>query len=219
VAALIRQRQTGEGALIDMAQAEATAYTLGVSYLETELSDADPEPKGNQHATAAPHGCFRCRGEERWCVLSVETDDQWHRFCNIMGNEELADQPRFLTAALRLRNKDELHRLVEQWTVTQTPEDIMHALQEQRIPAGVVQNGADLVNDPQLRQRDYFQKYDDSPIGPFEVPRGGVVFKDMPDGAVPLTPPLGAHTDEIMRDVLGYDEATIQQWKEEGILS
>jgi benzylsuccinate CoA-transferase BbsF subunit len=219
MAALIRQRLTGAGALIDMAQAEATAYTLGVSYLETRLNGIDPEPKGNQHPTAAPHGCFRCQGDERWCVLSVETDDEWRRFCRVIGQKMLSDDPRFASCSARLRNRDLLNTIVEQWTVKQTAEDVMRKLQEQRIAAGVAQNGADLVKDPQLRHRGYFQRYDDSPIGPFEVPRGGVIFKNMPDGDIPLTPPLGAHTDQIMRDVLGYDDVTIERWKEEGVLS
>lgn len=219
LAALIRQRRTGEGALIDMAQAEATAYTLGVSYLETQLGGTDPEPRGNLHPTAAPHGCFRCRGEERWCVLSVETDQQWRRLCRIMGNEKLSEDPRFTSSMDRVRNRAQLDEVVAQWTITQAPEELMRHLQAERIAAGVVQNGADLVNDPQLRHRNYFQGYRDSPIGAFEVPRGGVIFKDMPEGDIPLTPPLGAHTDEVMREVLGYDDAAIAKWKEEGVLT
>lgn len=219
MAALIRQRRTGEGALIDMAQAEATAYTLGVSYLETELGETEPAPKGNQHPSAAPHGCFRCRGEERWCVLSIETDEEWRRLCRLMGNEGLSDDPRFASRTARMRNREQVHEIVQGWTMTQAPEAVMQRLQGQRIAAGVVQNGADLLDDPQLRSRNYFQKYEASPIGAFEVPRGGVIFKELPDGDIPLTPALGAHTEEIMRDVLGYDDATIAKWKEEGVLT
>ena len=107
---------------------------------------------------------------------------------------------------------------MSEWLATQTVEDVAHRLQAAGVPAGVVQNGTDLDKDPQLRHRDYFQKYDDSPIGPFEVPRGGLLFKDMPEGDIPLTPALGEHTEQVMRDVLGYDDAAIAKWKEEGVL-
>lgn len=219
LAALLRQRLTGQGASIDMAQSEVTAYTLGPSYLESSINQRDPEPVGNRSRTAAPHGCYRCQGDERWCVVSVEDDDAWRRFCGVMGNEKLADDHRFGTQVDRVRNQQALDAIVSEWMVTQTAENVAHKLQAAKVAAGVVQNGADLVKDPQLRHRDYFQKYDESPIGPFEVPRGGLVFKGMPEGEIPLTPRLGEHTDEVMRDVLGYDDATIQKWKEEEILN
>jgi len=219
LAALLRQRLTGKGASIDMAQAEVTAYTLGASYLESSINQKDPEPQGNRSLTAAPHGCYRCQGDERWCVVSVTSDEEWRRFCQVMGNEKLADDDRFASRLERCQNAGELDAIVAEWMAAQTAEDVAHKLQAAKVAAGVVQNGADLVKDPQLRHRDYFQKYDDSPIGPFEVPRGGLVFKDMPEGDIPLTPPLGAHTDQVMRDVLGYDNETIQKWKEDGILN
>ena len=178
-----------------------------------------PSPGGTGVSTAAPHGCYRCQGEERWCVVSVTSDDQWRRLCGVMGNDALAEDSRFATCVERRRHGDELDALMSEWLATQTVEDVAHRLQAAGVPAGVVQNGTDLDKDPQLRHRDYFQKYDDSPIGPFEVPRGGIIFKDMPEEDIPLTPPLGEHTEQVMRDVLGYDDAAIVKWKEEGVLA
>jgi benzylsuccinate CoA-transferase BbsF subunit len=218
MAALLRQRLTGKGASIDVSQGEVTAYTLGASYLESSINGVDPEPQGNRSLTAAPHGCYRCQGEERWCVVSVRSDDEWRRLCGVMGNAALADDSRFATCVERRRHSDELDAIMAEWLATQTVEDVAHRLQAAKVPAGVVQNGTDLCKDPQLRHRDYFQKYDDSPIGPFEVPRGGLLFKDMPEGDIPLTPLLGEHTGQVMRDVLGYDDDAIAKWKEEGVL-
>ena len=218
MAALLRQRLTGKGASIDVSQGEVTAYALGASYLECSINGEDPEPQGNRSFAAAPHGCYRCQGDERWCAVSVTTDEEWRRLCGVMGNDALADDSRFATCVERFRHVDELDVVMSEWLVTQTVEDVAHRLQAVGVAAGVVQNGTDLVNDPQLRHRDYFQKYDDSPNGPFEVPRGGLIFKDMPDGDIPLTPLLGENTDQVMRDVLGYDDATIAKWKEEGVL-
>jgi len=218
MAALLRQRLTGKGASIDVSQGEVTAYALGASYLECSINGEDPEPQGNRSLAAAPHGCYRCQGDERWCAVSVTSDEEWRGLCGVMGNDALADDSRFATCVERLRHVDDLDSVMSEWLATQTVEDIVRRLQAVGVAAGVVQNGTDLVNDPQLRHRNYFQKYDDSPIGPFEVPRGGLIFKDMPDGDIPLTPLLGEHTDQIMRDVLGYDDATIVKWKEEGVL-
>lgn len=219
MAALLRQRLTGKGASIDVSQGEVTAYTLGASYLESSINGTEPEPQGNRSLTAAPHGCYRCQGDERWCVVSVTSDDEWRRLCGVMGKDELAHDRRFATCVERRRHADELDAVMAEWLAAQTVEDVAHRLQAAGVAAGVVQNGADLVKDPQLRHRDYFQKYDDSPIGPFEVPRGGLIFKDQPDGEIPLTPALGEHTEQIMRDVLGYDDDAIARWKAEGVLA
>ncbi len=219
VAALLRQRLTGKGCAIDVSQGELTGYALGASYLESSLNGVDPEPRGNRSLTAAPHGCYRCQGEERWCVVSVNSDEEWRRLCGVMGRPALVEDRRFATCLERRRHAGELDALMSEWLATETVEDVAHRLQAAGVAAGVVQNGIDLINDPQLRHRDYFQKYDDSPIGPFEVPRGGLIFKDMPEEDIPLTPPLGAHTAQVMRDVLGYDDDAIRKWQEEGVLA
>jgi benzylsuccinate CoA-transferase BbsF subunit len=219
VAALLHRKLTGKGVSIDLAQVEATAYALGVTYLESSINGAEPQPRGNQDPTASPHGCYRCQGEDRWCVFSVRTDEEWRRFCRVIGREELTADPRFADRRARSEHASELDKVVETWTALQSAEEVMRRLQAEGIPAGVVQNGADLMNDPQLRHRDYFESFQDSPIGPFEVPRSALQFRGMTDEPLSPTPPLGEHTEEILHDLLGYDDDTIKQWKAEGILS
>ncbi len=79
VAALLNSRRSGKGVTIDLAQIEGTAYTLGATYLETSVNGDDPQPQGNHYALAAPHGCFRCQGDDRWCVISVRNDRRMAR--------------------------------------------------------------------------------------------------------------------------------------------
>jgi crotonobetainyl-CoA:carnitine CoA-transferase CaiB-like acyl-CoA transferase len=86
------------------------------------------------------------------------------------------------------------------------------------VPAGVVQSAQDLLKDPQLRHRNYFERFSDSPIGPFEIPRGPLVFNGMRDEPMALPSPLGKDTDPILHDLLGYDHDTISQWRDEGVL-
>ncbi|MEE2840556.1 MAG: CoA transferase [Acidobacteriota bacterium] len=218
LAALLSSRSTGRGVTIDLAQAEAAAYVLGVSYLESTVNGKDSEPRGNLDPTAGPHGCYRCRGEDRWCVLSVKTDEEWHRFCQIIGRKELTADPRFADQQARLRHFCKLDEIVEEWTQSRPSDEVMMRLQAQGIAAGAVQNGADLMNDPQLRHRDYFASFSNSPVGPMEIPRSALQFRGMSDEPLSLPPPLGQDTDEILRDLLGHDQETITRWKEEGIL-
>jgi crotonobetainyl-CoA:carnitine CoA-transferase CaiB-like acyl-CoA transferase len=218
VAALLRRRVTQKGVTIDLAQAEAAAYALGVSYLETAVNGKDPEPRGNHHPTAFPHGCYRCQGEDRWCVLSITSDEEWQKFCRIMGREDLAASPDFAGQEARSKHVSQLDQIVEEWTRERSPEEVMKKLQEEGIAAGVVENGADLMEDPQLRHRNYFEHFPTSSFGPMEIPRSALQFGGMSDDPLSLPSPLGQDTEAILQDLLGYDEATIQEWKKEGVL-
>ena len=219
VAALLHSRRTGKGVSIDLAQIEGTAYTLGATYLDAAVNGTDPEPKGNRDPLAAPHGCYRCAGEDRWCVISVRTEDEWANFCRIFGRPELAADSRFANFEARQKNSAALDAMILEWTSQRTPEDIMHMLQSAGIAAGVVQNGADLLSDVQLRHRKYFSPFEDSLIGPFEIPRSGFKFKGLDEAPLRLPARLGADNERILGEVLGYDRATIDKWREDEVLA
>ncbi|HXG49852.1 MAG TPA: CoA transferase [candidate division Zixibacteria bacterium] len=155
LAALHYRARTGKGQHIDISQAETAASMLAPAYLEWLIGGREPEPRGNASALAAPHGCYRCRGEDRWCVISIETDEQWARFCGIAGEPQWESDPRFSCVAARLANRKELDALVESWTIRHTPHQVMIKLQRAGIAAGVVQSGEDLYRDPHLRERGF----------------------------------------------------------------
>ncbi|HUK41069.1 MAG TPA: CoA transferase [Candidatus Acidoferrales bacterium] len=219
VAALLNSRRTGKGLTIDLAQIEGTAAVLGVTYLETSVNGDDPRPKGNQYGLAAPHGCYRCRGDDRWCVISVRTEDEWQAFCNVMGRRDLFNDERFAHLRLRLKNRAQLDAMVQAWTLNKTAEEIMTQCQRAGVPASVVQTGADLLKDAQLRHRNYFAPFMDSLIGPFEIPRSGFLFKGMAENPLRLPSRFGSDNEQILGEVLGYDKATIEQWRQEEILT
>lgn len=219
VAALLHSRRTGAGVTIDVAQIEATAAMLGTTYLETSVNGADPQPKGNHYAVAAPHGCYRCQGEDRWCVISVRDDIEWRALCRVIGRAELVSDARFVDLQLRLNNRAALDAIVQEWTQARAAEEVMTRCQAAGVPAGVVQTGADLLKDPQLRQRNYFSPFAESLIGPFEIPRGGFIVRGMAEEPLGLPSRLGADNDSILGEVLGYDGAAIDQWRREDVLT
>ena len=87
------------------------------------------------------------------------------------------------------------------------------------VPAGVVQTGADLLKDPQLRHRNYFASFADSLIGPFEIPRAGILFRGAPEEPLRLPNRFGADNDSILGDILGYDRAAIEGWRQDEVLT
>jgi benzylsuccinate CoA-transferase BbsF subunit len=219
VAALLRSRFTGAGISIDLAQIEATAYMLGVTYLDAAVNGGDPEPRGNRSSLASPQGVYRCRGEDRWCAISVASDEEWRSFCRVIGKPELINDARFIDRQARSKHSSELDALVQEWTQSRTAEEVMMHLQAAEVPAGVVQTGADLVADPQLRHRGYFAKFDDSLIGPFEIPRSPLLFRGLEQEPLRLPADLGSDNEQILGEILGYDQETITKLDEQGVLS
>jgi benzylsuccinate CoA-transferase BbsF subunit len=219
VAALLNSRRTGKGVTIDLAQIEGTAYTLGTTYLETSINGDDPKPRGNHYGEAAPHGCYRCQGDDRWCVISVRDEEEWRSFCQVIGRPELISDSRFADRQTRLQHASELDVIVQEWTATRSAEEVMTKLQFAGVPAGIVQTGADLLKDPQLRHRNYFAAFPDSLIGPFEIPRSGILFQGMTEAPLRLPNRFGADNDQIIGEILGYDKATIDGWRSEEVLT
>ena len=219
VAALLNSRRTGKGVTIDLAQIEGTAYTLGTTYLETSINGDDPKPRGNHYGEAAPHGCYRCQGDDRWCVISVRDEEEWRSFCQVIGRPELGNDSRFADRQARLKHASELDVIAQQWIATKSAEEVMTRLQSAGVPAGIVQTGADLLKDPQLRHRNYFAAFPDSLIGPFEIPRSGILFQGMTEAPLRLPNRFGADNDQIIGEILGYDKATIDGWRSEEVLT
>ncbi|HEX9453035.1 MAG TPA: CoA transferase, partial [Candidatus Binatia bacterium] len=150
---LYRDRQK-KGAFVDLAQSEATAFMIGANLMEAASSGQNPEPSGNISFSVAPHGCYPCKGEDRWCVIAAETEDHWTALASILGGE-VAGNSRFATNAARLRERDALDKIISTWTQTRDAFAVRDQLQKAGVPAGVVQTGEDLVNDPQLNERGF----------------------------------------------------------------
>ncbi|HLY66457.1 MAG TPA: CoA transferase, partial [Chloroflexota bacterium] len=204
IAALIRRRKTGKGAILELAQAEATAYVLGGSLLEAAVNNREPAPLGNDWPYAAPHNCYPCLGDDRWCVIAVETDEQWRALAGFLEQPDLAHDARYATLLARRRNRAELDQLISGWTSQHEAHSIMHQLQQAGVPCGVVQSGEDLFHDLHLRERGFISGVEHPTLGHIPLP---TVPVHMEDGAI--DPPrcsdmLGAHTEYVVCDLLGY---------------
>ena len=206
------------GTCIDLAQVEATAYMLGVTYLDTAVNGGDPEPRGNRDPIAGPHGVYRCQGEDRWCTISIRSEQEWRSLCRVIGRSDLVRDARFINRPARLKHLTDLDEIVEAWTQARTAEEVMTKLQAANVPAGVVQTGADLVRDPQLRHRACFAKFEDSLIGSFEIPRSAALFRGLEQEPLRLPANLGSDNEQILGDILGYDQEKIAKLIEQEVL-
>ena len=133
----------------------------------------------------------------------------------IIGIEQ--DQ-RFKTNADRLKNRDALNAVIAQWTKEKDAFAIRDQLQKVGVPAGVVQTGEDLTNDPQLKNRGFIVAVDNARLGKVVLPNFPLHFANAKLTRRWEFPVLGRDTEAVLRDVVGYNAETIKELRSDGVL-
>jgi benzylsuccinate CoA-transferase BbsF subunit len=211
MAALYYRHQTGKGQYVDISQAEVTASLVGVPMMEYLINQKVASPIGNHSPTRSPHGCYRCKGEDLWCVISVADDNEWSVLCELMEKPSLVDDPKFNTLLRRLKNRDELDRIIQQWTIRLTPSEVMTKLQALGISAGIVHNGVTLSEDLHLRERGFIEVQEHPRQGQLNLPGVAARLSRTPGKTVRHAPLLGQDNDYVFRDLLGLTEEEIEE--------
>ena len=161
MASLFHRARTGRGMWIDVAMYQVGASFVGDGILDFAYNGRSTRRMGNRHLSAAPHGCYPCRGRDEWAVIAVRDDTDWKSFCDVAAGEipELLDK-RFQTSRDRLARQDELDSLVGKWTASRSQYQVMEELQSAGVPAGPVLNARSLLTDPHFRDRGFFEQVD-----------------------------------------------------------
>lgn len=216
--ALYHQRRTGQGQYIDLSQAEATTALLGEVSLGVRLNGVVPARMGNRHPRQAPHGCYPCRGDDAWVAIAVRSDAEWRAFTGVLGQPAWCAEERFATLSGRLQHPDELDRHIADWTSHRDACDVMHSLQAAGVPAGVVANAEQLVNDPHLRDRDFFWDIDHPEAGTRRYAGQPVRLSTNPARLYRPAPCLGQHNDQVLGGLLGLSDDELAALRDKGVI-
>jgi benzylsuccinate CoA-transferase BbsF subunit len=217
LAALRRRRLTGEGMRIDLSQVESTINFIGTAVTDVAIRGSDRPQSGNASPAMAPHGVFRCAGDDEWCALAVASDAEWQAFVGAAGMPELSEDPRFATASGRIAGRKELERRVAAWFAGQSADDAARTLRTAGVPAARVADSRFLVeDDPQLAARAYWQRVDHPELGRslYSSPPYRIDGERVELGRPPL---LGEHTREVLGGLLGLGGDEIDRLETAGV--
>lgn len=217
-AALEHKRVTGEGQYIDSAQYEGGIQFLMPALLEYAVNDRVMERDGNRHAYAAPHNTYPCKGEDRWCVVSVFNDEEWKALCKVMGRDELITDPKFETVLARKQNEGEIDKILASWTSQKTAAEVFEQLQNKGVKAGIVQTIDDLFTDPQLAHRGVWAPVDHPVTGRSHAEGPPFLLSKTPFKIDRPSPCIGEHNKKVFTEFLGYSEEEYEKMKENGII-
>lgn len=216
--ALHDRQRTGRGQFIDLSQQEGAIAVLGSALMDYQMNGRVAERLGNRSSWAAPQGCYRCRGDDDWLVVSIENDGEWASFCRATGHPEWAEDERFSDVLARHENHDALDELIEGWTRDQDHYEAFHLLQRAGVKAAPVLNGKELLLDPHFQERGHFSVVEHPVLGHRPVPRHLVARFDGFDPGVSTAAPLvGQHNREVLQGMLGLSDEELASLEEEGV--
>ncbi len=222
LAALHYRRRTGIGQHIDQSMFQIGMHAVVEPLLDHQLHITETERLGNRHRWMAPHAVYPCRGDDRWIAITVRSDAEWCQLRAIMGDPEWSGDERFRDALGRYEHRHEIDAHLAIWTADQDADAIMQMLQAANIPAGVAQTAKDLLLDPQLRERGYWQTVDHTAaprVGRRPIMGLPYTLSETPPRIEKASPGLGEDNARILRDLLGLGADEIAALEADGVIS
>ena len=221
VAALVAleyRARTGRGTHVDLSHVESAIPLNFAAFLDRTVNGVLRGPQGNRDAQCAPQGCYPCRGEDRWLVVSCPDHDAWSRLCRAIGAGDL-DRCELATVGARREISAEIDARIATWSRSRDRDEAVRTLQAAGIPAAPVNDAADLDRDPQLQARGFFQAITHPEAGSHRYP--GMPWRaDLHPWMTPVPAPcFGEHNEEILRERLGLSGAEIRALADDGVIA
>jgi crotonobetainyl-CoA:carnitine CoA-transferase CaiB-like acyl-CoA transferase len=189
-AGLWRRRATGDVARVDCSMIEALLWTLAEPLLATQTGRS-VEPMGNRSDRYAPHGAWRCVGEDAWVGVAVRDNNDWRALC---GAVDALSRLSGLDFDGRVARAAEVDAALKAWFQTRDPAEAAAVLRRAGIPAAMAANSTDLVNDVHLRARGFWDGHGDGVLP-------GLPWRASFGRAIGPAPAPGADTETVLRGV------------------
>ncbi len=219
VTALYHRKKTGRGMSVDVSMVEPSMTHIGEAIMDYTMNQRVQHSWGNRHMSRSPQGCYCCQGHDEWVTISVSSDAEWQRFLKATtGKIAWPEDGRFDDILGRLKNRDEMDKLIESWTVHQDKLDIMNMLQEAGVASGAVFNNGDVYNCPHNKQRGFFET--------IEHPEAGIHahvgrlwrFEETTMPARSHSPCLGEYTATVLKELVGLTPDEIKELEQNNII-
>ncbi|MBT6276053.1 MAG: CoA transferase [Chromatiales bacterium] len=225
MSALFHRERTGQGQWIDASQTEVGLFINGTTLLDWSANGRVWSRYGNRspHKAAAPHGVYPCAGDDRWLAIACFTDEEWRALAEVAQCPQWTSDPRFADLAGRLAHGDALDEMLATWTRSGDAVQLMLALQNANVPAGVCQSAEDRCDhDPQLAALEWLTEVTGTKIGRWPVAEVPVKLSESPayaGGRIDRGAPCyGEDNEYVYGELLGMSSREIEDLATEGVI-
>jgi crotonobetainyl-CoA:carnitine CoA-transferase CaiB-like acyl-CoA transferase len=215
--ALWARRRTGRGQYIELAQHENLINLIGEVVVAFSLNNREPSRRGNRHSSMAPHGCYRCAGEDEWITIACRNDSEFAALCFSLELPGLARDPRFADVVSRYSNQNELDDVIAAWTAGRTKEAAAESLQSAGVPAMPVLSVPEVLADQHLRARGFFEPVSHPVAGVWDIEGPHWRMSESPAHIRLPALTFAEHNRYVFGELLGLSEEEIAQLEAEGI--
>jgi benzylsuccinate CoA-transferase BbsF subunit len=218
MAALHERERTGRGQWIELAQVEALIPFVGEAIIDSQFTGKVPPARGNRHRAHAPHGIYKCSGENAWLALACESDADWCAAAEALGVAQLASDTRFACSGDRKANEAALDAELNRALAAIELDDAVRRLSEAGLLAAPVNPAPAVLADPQIAAREYFVAIDRAVVGTHLYPGAVARLTDTPLDASRPAPLLGEHNGEVFRRLLAMSDAEVATLENDGVI-
>jgi crotonobetainyl-CoA:carnitine CoA-transferase CaiB-like acyl-CoA transferase len=215
---LFEQERRGAGVSIDLSHVDGLLPMNAAALLDYTINGRVQGRLGNRHPTIAPHGCYPCKGDDEWVVITVASDMEWEKFCHALGKLEWAHAEKFATAAGRKAAEDELDSHITAWTKEHDHYEVMDLLQKAGVAAGAVLSGLEILSDAHLAAREFLLAIDKAEAGTHLYPGFVPRFHDSPSEVHKPAPCFGEHNAYVFGTLLGLSTEDLEELTKEQII-
>jgi crotonobetainyl-CoA:carnitine CoA-transferase CaiB-like acyl-CoA transferase len=201
LAALAAREKTGKGCYVDTALVDSTVGVLSNQALNYFVSGKVPKRIGNAHANIVPYQVFPVA--DGYAIVATGNDNQYVKFCNVLGAPELAQSPDYQNNIGRLKHREELIGKLSALTSKMKRDDLLAKLEAQGVPAGPINDLEQVFKDPQVAHRGMKLDLLSAAAKSGSIPglRTPIVIDGWRAASERPSPRLGEHTAEILKEI------------------
>jgi crotonobetainyl-CoA:carnitine CoA-transferase CaiB-like acyl-CoA transferase len=217
LAALYERTLTGRGRLIDVSLLDGLIGMLGYLAQLAFFTGQDPKPQGSEHPNLVPYGTFPAKDGS--IIVACLMNSFWQRICQALGMQDWIVDPRFETIEKRRDNRRLVNERISEFTRQKTVQELVELFTDHNVPHAPILGIKEALAQPQAVAREMVVETDHSVLGKIPIVNRSIKF---PGDAqpIPTAPPiLGQHTDEILRDILGFTSERIAQLRASKVVS
>jgi len=215
-AALLDAVASGEGRLIDISLQESLTTFMIDNVLHYQTTGNTLPPRVNRSLTAAPQGVYQCAGRDSWLALTIDDDNQWKLFADLIGQPDLASK--YPTVQDRKTNMETIDAVIQQWTKTLDHHQATGMLQELGIPSGPVLANWEIAADPHLYYRDFWMEGIHPEVGYQRWEGAPWKFSATPATMERSAPMYGEHNDELLQEFAKRTTDEIEKLRAENVV-